>query len=142
MLRAIRPTFVKSYLPASSRAQCASQAPLAMPLSTRGQAVTVTTASHVYGHKLVTVGELREFNKNCVAARIAKMRSPSSQTPTVSPITVRKVGDAPSKSRWASIYNSAVSYAGRKWFDSQLSIPRPNRYVPHFRQARNFTLLT
>jgi hypothetical protein len=52
---------------------CASeQPPPVMPLSARGKPVIVTTASHVSGHKLVTIGELREFNKNCGASRIAK----------------------------------------------------------------------
>lgn len=52
---------------------CAStQPPPSIPLSARGQPVIVTTASHLSGHKLVTIGELREFNKNCGAARIAK----------------------------------------------------------------------
>ena len=54
---------------------CASASPPPpppMPLSARGRPVVVTTASHISGHKLVTIGEMREFNKNCGAARIAK----------------------------------------------------------------------
>jgi hypothetical protein len=52
---------------------CASQQPPPpMPLSARGQPVIVTTASHISGHKLVTIGAMREFNKNCGASRIAK----------------------------------------------------------------------
>jgi hypothetical protein len=48
------------------------QPPPPMPLSARGRPVIVTTASHLSGHKLVTIGEMREFNKNCGASRIAK----------------------------------------------------------------------
>jgi hypothetical protein len=54
-------------------AACASTPPPSTtPLSARGQPVIVTTASHISGHKLVTIGEMREFNKNCGASRIAK----------------------------------------------------------------------
>ncbi len=54
-------------------AACTSaQPPAPMPLSARGRPVIVTTASHISGHKAVTIGEVREFNKNCGASRIAK----------------------------------------------------------------------
>jgi hypothetical protein len=71
---------------------CASQqpAPPPMPLSARGQPVIVTTASHISGHKLVTIGEMREFNKNCGASRIAK--GALAEFPTVDAVTDYREG--------------------------------------------------
>src|ERR1700758_4894523 len=49
---------------------CASQSK-PMPLARSGQPVIVTTDTQVQGHQLITIGALKEINKNCSADRMA-----------------------------------------------------------------------